>query len=274
MRPPAPLVALALAAGCLYVNPGFDGDGRTTSTSAAADTSTGAPMPGTSTGAGGTGTTAVTDATGTGGDSLGGSTTDDLSGGTGSSSSGGSSGGPGMFTLEATIGTCVLLPTDSQPYVGPDGCEEIARTFNNTQQSGLTVVDTDLNNGGGNGRTALSFFRFDLPPGVVGQPIQTLTLELRVGDGMEAEGDGGHLYSTTPFDLASLDVGAPSQVAELAPALGNVGIDAVVTWPLDPALAVSGDAVLLGLWPSSTATVVYHGHRSPTVKPKLHVMLP
>lgn len=257
IRLAAPLAAaLGLAAGCLWENPGFDAhDGATTTSGSTGPALTTA------------GPTAGTTSTGSGSDSLGGTTTGTTTG----ASTDGTAGAHDPVALDATVGTCIMLPLNEHPYVGPDACEGIASLFNDTAQTGLTLVDTDLNSAGGNDRAGLAFFRFDLSPDLVGLPIQSLTLELQVGDGMSANGDGGHLHSTIPFDLDTLQVAAPDKIAELAAPKGAVGVGELVTWDIDPS-ALTGETLFLGLWPSSSTTVIYHGHRSSITKPRLRIV--
>lgn len=254
-------------AGCLLANPGFDGPAGESSTSLAPTTGDAAPDATTT-------TSATSD--GPGSSSLGEATSGALTTADATGSSSGTTGAP-MFpdplVIEAEVATCVLLAADPQPYLGPDDCEGVAYVLNDTQQTGLVVVDQALVNGGGNGRPARAYLRFPLPPGLADATIAGVVLELQVADGASATGDSGRLVRVDPFDLDTLLAGPPAELEELAPSLGTVPIGATVTWDVDPAF-VTGDTLFLGLLPVAGDTVVYHGHRSSIIRPRLVIDFP
>ena len=278
---------LLLVSACTQDNPWFllaeESTGLASGSTSAATTNTvtassgGAPAPTSDAGGSETATSGTTGplAQTTGGSSSetseGGSTLQSEESST-SGSSGDTTAGPGSLELPAAIATCALLSAFPSPHAGPQACEWVASSQAG-DPSGVMILDTQVVLNGGGNRPGHLFFRFDIPPAVADLQLSAVRLEAQVDDNQEAGGpSAGALYRSDPFDLISLEFGAPGY--------GDAGDDSadvplpngIVSWPFAPEWLVPGAPLYLRIVPSADDGVLLHSNAAAgELRPRLHI---
>lgn len=263
---PALGVALVTVGACMIHNPSFDPEGAGSSGSTGTSSATGV---GSSDGGSGpdSATSGVGGTTGEGQGTTVEDTTSALSTtdpGTTEATGGTTTGGPapGTYTVAPTLATCVFLAAGPAPYAGPATCSQNATSQNGTALQGLMMIDVETKNLDGDGRPAVSFLRFDVPGDLAGLTVAAATLRVQVADGPDDFPNGpqsGVLRLAAPFDAASLDVGAPAEMATLANDMGFVGTNEWIAWSIDPGLVAAGQPLFLALDPTDDDGVFYRG---------------
>lgn len=180
--------------------------------------------------------------------------------------------GPGSLVLPATIATCALLSAFPSPHAGPQACEWVASTQAG-DPGGVMILDTQVVLDGGGNRPGHLFFRFDIPPAVADLQLSAVRLEAQVDDDQEAGGpSAGALYRSDPFDLTSLEFGAPGY--------GDPGEDSAdaplpsgtVSWPFTPGWLVPGAPLYLRIVPLDDDGVLLHSNAAAgELRPRLHI---
>lgn len=189
-----------------------------------------------------------------------------------SGSSGDTTAGPGSLELPAAIATCALLSAFPSPHAGPQACEWVASTQAG-DPGGVMILDTQVVLDGGGNRPGHLFFRFDIPPAVADLQLSAVRLEAQVDDDQEAGGpSAGALYRSDPFDLTSLEFGAPGY--------GDAGDDSadeplpngIVTWSFAPEWLVPGAPLYLRIVPFADDGVLLHSNAAADdLRPRLHI---
>lgn len=174
-------------------------------------------------------------------------------------------------TVVASLATCVLLTIDQLGYVGPAACETLAEEEDKRGQMGVMILDTAFN-GGGEGRPAQVFLRFEIPATPPGTVLTGATLSVQASTSGEGGGpSSGDLYKVSPFDAESLKVGAPVGVkltADPGPAVsGKPSI-----WPIEGQQITPEQPLFLGLVALDSNGVLYRSTRAgDDLKPRLQL---
>lgn len=280
-------VLTAFDVACIRLNPAFflddddtaevGGDSEAGTVDVPGDT-TADPVETTSGGSGGDGSDTGLETTG----GAIGSTTEDLPGTTALATSlettlettdGTSTGAPALQVLEvqADAAACVLVPILIFPiFGGPTDCE--SRVEQATAFTGGVLVDTAFIDGG-NGRPGRIYLRFSIPAELADATVVDAQLELHVADFAGAGSNAaGVLATTAPFLPEDLAQSAPGAVAGLEQPIGPTSPGETVLGALPLELLVPGEAVHLGIFPTSDDGAVFAGNGADAgVRPKLTI---
>ncbi len=171
---------------------------------------------------------------------------------------------PGIYAVDPTIATCVLL-NNGNGYGGPPVCTANADAQNDTALKGLMQLDTSVVNLDGKGRRAEAYLRFDIPPEYAEMTIAGATLYAQIADGRGElpHGPGGILIATAAFDDDTLASGPPAPEGQLAPAKGYLNANQSTSWALPAELIVPGQGLFLGLQPTDGDGTIYRGKTTP-----------
>ena len=286
------LLAGAWSSACTIDNPTFElkpegGSGSSTIGSGSGEASVGSPESGDAleTSAGTTvdfdtttGTTVGFDGTTGGFDGTTGDTPTTSSSSSGTASTGfderTSTGGElSEVAVPAVVATCVLLEFASEPYLGPQECEQKSVAADGVDAPGVMVLDTAFIEQGGNSRPARVFLRFDVPADLAGKDLTAATVAVHAASGPTAGGPhAGELWATESFDPDSLKDFAPGNLEVLTGDPGLVVPSTWINWDLPVERLEPGKSLYLGLVATDNDGVLYRtGLAEPGLTPVLTI---
>ena len=176
---------------------------------------------------------------------------------------------PEPVTVVASLATCVLLKLDNLSYLGPAACESLSEQEDGLGQTGVMILDTAFN-GGGDGRPAQVFLRFEIPATPPGTVLTGATLSVQASTSGEGGGAfSGVLHKVSPFDAETLKSGAPFG-DKLTDNPGPAVSGKPSIWPIEVQQITPEQPLFLGLAALDSNGVLYRSTRADDdLKPRL-----